>query len=268
MKRFYRVFIKSLEPLQRFLFIRKRAVGLRFVGRAGDFADMRTWVIVEIRQDVAPADPTWPCGFSATASRGGHITDALRPISGNPTGSGGLTGMIGFDQANELRDIRRRKAQRETSNGSRRDIMAEARMREVIFDQRNHLIDDRGLDTDAFEKRARERTPGRLMTMRGPAEPAVAVAQSRRARRGEIMRQSRKQKHCAVVVIDHIARRDSRSRINHEHRMDADIALRMPFRILWDNQQALDLWEVNDPSRRRKVIRRYVRDAHSSQPTS
>ena len=84
--------------------------------------------------------------------------------------------MIRFDQANELRDIRRRKAQRETSNGSRRDVVTQARMREMVFNQRNHLIDDRGLDADAFQECLCERTSGGFVPVGGPAKIAVALA--------------------------------------------------------------------------------------------
>ena len=36
------------EPFQRFLFIREHAIGLRLVGRARDFADVRTRSIFKI----------------------------------------------------------------------------------------------------------------------------------------------------------------------------------------------------------------------------
>ena len=63
----------------------------------------------------------------------------------------------------------------------------------MILHQRDHLVDDRRLDADPIEKAARQRTCRGFMPVRGPAQPAVFLAQLRGIGLGEIVRQSRKQ---------------------------------------------------------------------------
>ena len=97
--------------------------------------------------------------------------------------------MVGFDEPDELRDIRRREAQRQAPHRSRRDVVPQAGMREMILHQRNHLIRNCRLDADSFEKCACQRASGSFVTMRGPAQNSVALAQSGGSSLREIVRE-------------------------------------------------------------------------------
>src|SRR5258708_19931889 len=54
----------ALQPLERFVLVRKRPIRLRLVGRGGDFADMPAGLVVEIRQHLpAPNNRRPPPSF-------------------------------------------------------------------------------------------------------------------------------------------------------------------------------------------------------------
>ena len=174
--------------------------------------------------------------------RCGHIADARRRL-GQPGWPWRASGGIRFDQPHKLGDARRCEAHSQAADVTRRHIHSQMRMHEVILHQRNHVLDDRTLDADPFEKVPRRNASRRLMTIGGPPQRAILLAQCGRPGFGEVVRKRGKQQHRPLVAFEAVAVSDRRRRVDDVHCVRCHIALRMPLRILW---HADDLFEVFD----------------------
>ena len=112
-------------------------------------------------------------------------------------------------------------------------------MREMVFDQRHHLIDNRALDADAFEERAGHGAAGGFVTPGSPAHAAFALAEFGGGGLGEIVGERGEQEHGAVVGSERIAFGNARGLIQNVHGVDADVAFGMPFGVLRDAEEIL-----------------------------
>src|SRR5258706_13568437 len=141
------LFHVALQPLQSLRFVGERAVELRFVGGANHLTDVRACASAEIRKHMPPEDQRALRLMSYLFGRS-RVADTSRALR-QTRRQRRSTRMVGFHQANQLGDAGRRETRRQTTHAAGSDIAPDTRVRQMIFDQWNHLIDDSALDTDA-----------------------------------------------------------------------------------------------------------------------
>ena len=188
----------ALQPLERFFLIGKRPVGLRFIRSRGHFADVLSGLAVEIRHHM-PSQNQRRLRAMIDGLRFGHFPNPDRAL-GQPGRQRRTSGMIRFDQAQQVGDGRGREAHGQPPHCSRRGFAADARTRQMVFDHGDHAIRDRALDADAIEEGSRHRAAVGFMSPGGPAHLAFALAKHGGGGFGEIVGERREDQHGPIVA--------------------------------------------------------------------
>ncbi len=179
--------------------------------------------------------------------RQGHVADTDGAL-GQAGRQGRAAGMIGLDHAQQLENAGGGQAHRQAAHGSRGGIAPDARRHQVMLDNRDHLIHDGAFDSDALQKRAGHGTARGFMTPTRPARLSIPIPKLGSGRLGEIVAQGGEQHHGAIVACQVLTLSNVPGRIHHQHGVRADVAFRMPPRVLRNAGQRADFREMDHPA--------------------